>query len=224
MSQQFFFGIWDECWCFCPSPTHWFVFVSQAARWAGGSAAAVGGEQLSGWTSPQRRAGQDQGGAGEETSGEDTAEPRQEISLRSISITSIHLKVSRWVLFVRLGGNEGVTGASGHRKADVGRKLQEERGLCSLVLYLLSFASFLQIEVWLLYTLSVGSVWLTCRYLGYLLLLVCLGLLSLPFPFSSLRISFRQKCCNVRVTTQECGRFPADLYPPAFSSNQTVDL
>lgn len=47
---------------------------------------------------------------------------------------------------MRLGGNEGVTGASGHRKADMGRKLQEERGLCSIVLHPLSLApSFLHI-------------------------------------------------------------------------------
>lgn len=50
---------------------YFFVFVFQAARWAGGPAEAAGGQQLSGWTSPQRGAGQDQRGAGEETSGDE---------------------------------------------------------------------------------------------------------------------------------------------------------
>lgn len=47
------------------------MLVLQAAHRAGGSTEAAGGEQLSGWTGPQRGAGQDQRGAGEETPGEE---------------------------------------------------------------------------------------------------------------------------------------------------------
>lgn len=57
-------------------PCSWLLFVLavQAACRAGGPAAAAGREQLSGWASPQRGAGQDQGGAGEETPGEELRE------------------------------------------------------------------------------------------------------------------------------------------------------